>query len=97
MLWRLPEDTDLAVYFGRCVGAFVLLVELMMFRAAAGSNIEFVFETLIALWLLMIIVHVWGWVRGIQPITETLEILFWILLLVLTIACWPGAELPYGI
>ncbi len=35
--WRIPEHTDLAVYFGRCLGAFILIVELLMLR---GGNHE---------------------------------------------------------
>src|ERR1051326_3101395 len=32
--WTIPAHTDLAVYFGRCLGAFVLIVEALMLRAA---------------------------------------------------------------
>ena len=34
MRWRIPQDIDLAVYFGRCLGAFILIVEALMLRAA---------------------------------------------------------------
>ena len=36
MRWRIPQDVDLAVYFGRCLGAFILIVEALMLRAALG-------------------------------------------------------------
>ena len=33
MLWNVPDQTDLAVYFGRCLRAFALIFEAFMFRA----------------------------------------------------------------
>jgi hypothetical protein len=91
MLWTIPGHTDLAVYFGRCLGAFVLMMELMMLRAGLnGTGIPMVFEIMTIIWVFMIVVHVWGWLAKIQPITETLEIGFWVLLLALTLAFWPS-------
>jgi len=73
--WRLPEDTDLAVYFGRCLGAFVLVIEALMLRAGlTGEGVLFTCQALLAVALLMVVVHVWGALQRIQPITETLEI-----------------------
>ena len=34
MQFRITDDTDLSVYFGRCLGAFILIVEALAFRAA---------------------------------------------------------------
>jgi hypothetical protein len=90
MLWRVPDDTDLAVYFGRCLGAFVIVIEFLIIRAGTnGTGIVVVFEAMMGVWLLMLVVHIWGWFKGIQPITETIEIAFWLLLVVLTLAFWP--------
>jgi hypothetical protein len=73
--WRIPDDTDLAVYFGRCLGAFVLIVEALMLRAGlTGEGLVFTFQVLLAVGLLMTLVHIWGALQKIQPITETLEI-----------------------
>jgi hypothetical protein len=73
--WQIPEHTDLAVYFGRCLGAFVLVVELLMLRAAfTGTGLVFTYQVLIAVAVLMTIVHIWGALQRIQPISETLEI-----------------------
>ena len=38
MGWTLPAHTDLAVYFGRCLGAFILILEAMMLRAKNKSS-----------------------------------------------------------
>src|SRR5512137_382724 len=73
--WRIPEHTDLAIYFGRCLGAFILIVELLMLRAAiTGTGLVFTFQVLIAVAVMMTIVHIWGALQRIQPISETLEI-----------------------
>jgi hypothetical protein len=40
--FTIPSDTDLAVYFGRCLGAFAMVVEGMMFRAVlTGDGLGF--------------------------------------------------------
>lgn len=90
MGWRIPTQTDLAVYFGRCLGAFILILEAMMLRAAlTGEAIHTVFELLAATALMMIVVHVYGALRRIQPLSETLEIGFYAGLLLLTLLFWP--------
>jgi len=89
--WRIPEHTDLAVYFGRCLGAFILIVELLMLRAAfTGTGLVFTFQVLIAVAVLMTIVHIWGAVQRIQPISETLEIGMYAGLGILTVLFYPG-------
>jgi hypothetical protein len=73
--WRIPGDTDLAVYFGRCLGAFILIVEALMLRAGlSGEGLVFIYQQLLAIATLMVIVHIWGALQRIQPWTETLEI-----------------------
>jgi hypothetical protein len=90
MGWRIPTQTDLAVYFGRCLGAFILILEAMMLRAAlTGEAIHTVFQLLAATALMMIVVHVYGALRRIQPLSETLEIGFYAGLLLLTLLFWP--------
>lgn len=91
MGWKIPMHTDLAVYFGRCLGAFILILEAMMLRAAlSGEAIHTVFEMLLAVAVMMVVVHVYGALRRIQPLSETLEIGFYLGLLVLTLLFWPA-------
>ena len=91
MGWQIPTHTDLAVYFGRCLGAFILIVEGLMLRSAlTGEAIHTVFEVLAAVAVMMVIVHVYGALRRIQPLSETLEIGFYSGLLVLTLLFWPA-------
>jgi hypothetical protein len=90
-LWKIPEDTNLAVYFGRCLGAFAIILDLLMFRAALTSTgVNLVFELMLMVWIFMVMVHIVGAIQRIQPISETLEIGFWIMLTLLTVAFWPG-------
>lgn len=91
MRWKLPGDTDLAVYFGRCLGAFILIVEWLAFRALCGKvELHTAFDMMFAVFGLMIPVHIYGALRRIQPLSETLEIGFWLLLLVLNALFYPA-------
>ena len=89
--WQIPEHTDLAVYFGRCLGSFILIVELLMLRAAfTGTGLVFTFQVLIAVAVLMTVVHIWGALQRIQPISETLEIGMYAGLGLLAVLFYPG-------
>jgi hypothetical protein len=88
--WRLPQDPDLALYFGRCLGAFVLIVEALMLRSAlTGEHLVVTFEILTAVATMMVIVHAWGAVQRVQPISETVEIAMYGGLGLLNLAFWP--------
>ena len=88
--FEIPSDTDLAVYFGRCLGAFALVLEGVIFRAAfAGVALRFAFEILVPVCVFMIVIHGYGAVKRIQPITETVEIALWVVFLILGLAFFP--------
>ena len=92
MRWKIPESTDLPIYFGRCLGAFAFIFELFIFRAAlTGEGLKFVFEFMMLVWIFMFVIHIVGALQRVQPITETIEIGFWALLILLTAAFWPTA------
>ncbi|MCW2249077.1 hypothetical protein M2352_004737 [Azospirillum fermentarium] len=94
MLWRIPDDLDLAVYFGRCLGAFILVVEILMLRGVTtGTGLSYAFDVLFCVYGFMLVVHIYGAFRRIQPITETLEIGLWALLLVLNTLFYPAASI----
>ena len=91
--WRVPEHTDLAVYFGRCLGAFILIVEALMLRAAlSGEGIEFTFQVLLGVAGFMVVVHIWGAIQRIQPWTETAEIAMYSGLGILALLFYPIAQ-----
>jgi len=88
--WRIPQEHDLAIYFGRCLGAFVLIVEALMLRAGLGGvGLVFTFQVLLAVAALMVLVHLWGALLRIQPISETLEIGMYSGLFLLAVLFYP--------
>ncbi|MCM2319118.1 MAG: hypothetical protein NDI93_07290 [Pseudomonas sp.] len=91
MLWEIPEQKHLAIYFGRCLGAFILVVEAAMLRSATtGTSFSYAFDILFVVFGLMFVVHVYGALKRIQPITETLEIGLWAALLILNFLFYPA-------
>lgn len=95
MRWRIPADTQLTVYFGRCLGLFILILEALMARAAwNGNGRVWVFEQLVAVFACMVALHVYGALRRQQPWTETAEIGLYSACLLLTLACFPVSALP---
>jgi hypothetical protein len=92
MLFSVPEDRNLNIYFGRCLGAFILVIEGIIFCGASNPAITpLTFKVLFAVFTLMLLVHLWGWLRGIQPVTENLENIMWAVLLVLAALFYPVA------
>ena len=92
LLWNIPEDTDLAVYSLRSLGSLGLAVLLITLRAAiTGEGLLFVYELFIPFFALITLVHIYGAIRKIQPITETLEIGFWLALFILALCFMPAA------
>jgi hypothetical protein len=90
--WPIPEQTDLAVYFGRCLGGIAIVLNAITLRAGmTGESNVLVFQILLAVASILTIVHVWGAIRGVQPVSETIEIAMWAGLVLLTLACWPVA------
>jgi hypothetical protein len=73
--WRLPEETDLAIYFGRCLGGVASVICAACFVAAPEpGRYRILFDMLAAIASAMVGVHGWGAVRRVQPWTETVEI-----------------------
>lgn len=88
--WDIPAQTDLAVYFGRCLGAFILIVELLLLRAGlTGEGLVYTFQVLLAIAAFMVVVHIWGAIQRIQPWTETLEIGMYAGMFLLTVLFYP--------
>ncbi|SEJ61957.1 hypothetical protein SAMN05216201_11285 [Pseudomonas linyingensis] len=91
MLWEIPEQKHLAIYFGRCLGAFILVVEAAMLRSATtGTSFCYAFDILFVVFGLMFVVHVYGALKRIQPMTETLEIGLWAALFILNFLFYPA-------
>jgi len=88
--WEIPEKTELALYFGRCLGCLAIGVSVFTLIAANDISVQpFFFKLLLTIYALMVILHIYGAIQKIQPIAETLEIGFWLILTLLTLAFWP--------
>lgn len=88
--WNLPGDTDLAIYFGRCLGVLAVVLTGFALRAGfTGAGIEQLFQILILVFVGMTVVHIVGAIQRIQPMTETIEIGFWAVLVLLGLAFYP--------
>lgn len=89
--WEIPAQIDLAVYYGRCLGCVAFVIGSFGVVAAMNPAVQtFYFQFLLACWVLMVVVHIYGAVKKIQPITETYEIGFWFGLVLLTLSFWPN-------
>ena len=76
--WDIPQDTELLVYYTRGGAAFLLIAEFLMLRAAiTRTNLRLGYEVLALTGASMVVVHAWGALREAQPLSETLEILFY--------------------
>jgi hypothetical protein len=77
--WKLPDaGKDLTVYFGRCLGAVSLAIIIVVAQGIPEPKSNLRLFELVALTAgLMVLVHLWGAIRRIQPMTETVETLFW--------------------
>ena len=92
--FRLPDQTDLTIYFGRSLGVAISGLALAAFGAstfAPAQGIEM--DGLILTAFLYVLTHIYGAVMRIQPLIETLEIAFFSTLVLLMLAVYPvGGE-----
>jgi hypothetical protein len=91
--WKLPEETDLAVYLGRCVGVLAIAIIAVALQAVPHpERFPVVFELIAWIGALMTALHVYGAIRRVQPWTEDAEIVLYAVLGGL--AAWLRAGLP---
>lgn len=92
--WPIPVAEDgrnLAAYFGRCLGAVICVQAAVTVVEADDAKLQpLLFALLIGQFALMVVVHVWGATRRIQPRSETLETFMWAALLVLALMFCPA-------
>ena len=92
--FRLPEHTDLAVYFGRSLGVALSGLALASYGASTYAPAQgVVMDGLILTAGLYVLTHIHGALMRIQPMIETLEIAFFSSLVLLMLAVYPvGGE-----
>jgi hypothetical protein len=88
--WRVPGDTDLVVYFGRCVGALATVICGACFAAAGHPEQNVIlFDVIAAIGVAMVVVHAWGALQRTQPWTETAEIPLYLALAIVAFVARP--------
>jgi hypothetical protein len=85
--WKVPEgNKDLTVYFGRCLGATALSIIIAVAHGIPDPKSHHLLFELVSMTSgLMIGIHVWGWIRKQQPLSETAEILVWAVVFVMSL------------
>jgi len=88
--WEIPQPQEMAAFLGRSLGVFICVIAIFAFRAANIPAVQSFFFDMV-LWILIgsILLHAYGAIRKTQPITETVELILWFLLLFVTLACYP--------
>ena len=88
--WEIPDDTDLANYLGRSLGALALpLIILMYIGARDPWEYRVVFDLAILSGIFLLAVHVYGFMKKSQPLFEHLEIIMYTAFLLLTWYFYP--------
>jgi hypothetical protein len=91
MRWEIPPPGQLVTFLGRSLGLFICVVAAYAFKAAATPQAQpFFFQLMLWLFVGMIGLHVYGAIKRAQPITETIEIGLWVVLLLVTLAFYPA-------
>lgn len=89
--WHIPEHEHLAIYFGRCLGGIACVIAAFGFKVAGSPGLQpFFFQVAIWIFCILTLVHIYGALRKIQPISETIEIIFWFGLIILTLCFYPS-------
>jgi hypothetical protein len=88
--WEIPQSKNLVVFFGRSIGVFISLTAVFAFKVTNYPAAKpFFFDLMLWLFVGMILLHAYGAIRKTQPITETVEILLWVVLSVITLCFYP--------
>lgn len=89
--WTADAEANLALYFGRSLGALAVTLSGAAWHAAGEPSVQpFFFQMFIGLATLLTVVHVVGAVQKVQPWTETAEIPFWGGLVVVALLFYPA-------
>jgi hypothetical protein len=89
--WEVPQPRNLVVFLGRSMGIMISLLAIFAFKVTGIPAAKpFFFDLMLWLFVAMIALHVYGALRRTQPVTETLEILLWIVLFLITLGFYPA-------
>jgi len=90
--WKLPEHAHLTVYFGRCLGGIICSMAVFAFLAVEDEKtLKFFYQFILVNFFVMILIHIYGAIKKIQPLAETLEIIYWCGLVIVTLLFYPAS------
>jgi hypothetical protein len=88
--WEVPQPENLVVFLGRSMGILISLLAIFAFKVTCTPAAQpFFFDLMLWLFVSMFALHVYGAIRKTQPITETVEILLWVVLFLITLCFYP--------
>ena len=88
--WEVPQPENLVVFLGRSLGIFISLIAVFAFKVTSEPAAKpFFFDLMLWLIMAMTILHAYGAIRKTQPITETVEIILWVVLFLITLCFYP--------
>ena len=88
--WEIPQPRELVTFLGRSVGVFIIIMAIFCFIVIKTPEAKpFFFDLILFIFVGMILLHGYGAIRGTQPITETLELILWIGLTLVTLCFYP--------
>jgi predicted membrane channel-forming protein YqfA (hemolysin III family) len=88
--WEVPQPENLVVFLGRSLGVLISLLAVFAIKVTSSPAAKpFFFDLMLWLFVGMIALHAYGALRKTQPITETVEILLWVVLFLITLCFYP--------
>ncbi len=88
--WEVPQPENLVVFLGRSLGILISLLAVFAIKVTSSPAAKsFFFDLMLWLFMAMIALHAYGAIRKTQPITETVEILLWVALFLITLCFYP--------
>ena len=89
--WKVLQADNLTVTLGRSLGIVISLIAVFAFEVTnTPAARPFFFDMMTWLIGAMTILHVYGAIRKLQPKLETIEIILWVVLFLLTICFYPA-------
>jgi hypothetical protein len=88
--WEIPDPLNLVIFLSRSLGILISVLAVFAFLAAGEPAAKpFYFDLMLSVIAAMLILHVYGALKKTLPITETAEIVLWVLLFLLTLCFYP--------
>lgn len=95
--WDTGPETDLGVYFGRCLGAVALALALAALVASqAPARYRSLFNLIAGVSALVAVVHLRGLIEDSQPVVEHVETATYAGIGLLALWCRPPDRAPAG-